>query len=310
MYFDNETKIIFHGLPEIYQERNISNFYSLNDEELSGLNIFKISGFVQNKNYFVYSFLLGTEYFDSSYFNFELVEDNSKLKVICDEDVIKRLLTPILRRHHRNYVSVQDMIFDYPIQDTKNFIVYEENFQYDFENSYAFILFGQTTLVDRGNDNYTLARISPEKIPTVYNDDLVSQSTGFSGRVVLVVPEKQIVKLVDCKNIELLDRMLPIRIGNTEIDPNDIFRYELYLKPISINGKPWEKTQMIHTCGQTNYNIIQRTLYTTKELKYSKNYAFELINNNRRLFNIDINISYGCEPNIRNYIITDYGRQE
>lgn len=309
MYIDTQTKLIFGELPEIYNERKISNCNSLTDEELAQLDIFKCSGFVEDEDYSTYLFLSGTEYYKGSYFTFNKVDD--KIKVTANISEIKNYLTEVLQRNFRNYNNIQDMILNFPKSNSTTNITKEEFIEYDYDASYAFIFFGNSTLVDQGENKVSLKRIKPTQFPNVKVGDLVEQSTGFSATVSLVIPEKDIIKLTNCKNINLLDRTLPINVGGLTINSTDIFAYELYLMAGFVNKKPVPKDYSRNLAGQKFNELLFRTLYTTPELTYLENYSFRLTDETKTFYHVDTNVDkFTSKPGQRNYIITDYGRQE
>ena len=245
MYIDIETQRLLPSLPNIY--KYTTNFNSLSEEEMGNLYVYPIESFYEDDNYRDLLELLGTQY----------IEYDQITLIGGDEEVGKEVKVTLDKQYFINkintskgqtgiYPTIARAINNQPVETKVQASPEEPVITYLDSESYIFLCLGTSTLTvknedpktdwsepDEKNENrvtYSLTCGKLDSMPTIAVGDTVSQLNGFKAKVDSIDTASQEVKLIECFQMDRLDRTQSLFINDIEITTDKIFAYDRYRK--------------------------------------------------------------------------------
>lgn len=307
MYIDTELNTILTTLPILY--KHTSNFNALSDYELRTLNVYKINSFIEDAAYLDFLSVLGTQYYIDAEITVipGLINPGDYVQVIINSD---RIIQQIINTTgiSGKFENVHAAIVNRPTieQVEPETIQIEES--YDYDQSYVFVIFGQSILSlytkpSTAKFKYSLMCNAPQSLPKLKIGNIVKQESGFFGTVAYINKSLKLIKLTNCKNIDLIDRLAPLTLD--DISLGDVFCYELYLYTNDFTYTEYTE----HTpLGLLSQNIQLYNLFSCPELNYINKYNCIVNDEQHALIKIESSVKDLSEYNTR--VITNYGRYE
>tara|TARA_B100000131_G_scaffold214018_1_gene205777 strand:+ start:99 stop:1031 length:933 start_codon:yes stop_codon:yes gene_type:complete len=245
MYIDIGEQRLLPSLPNIY--KHTSNFQALTEDELTGFGVYPIESFYEDDNYRNLLELLGTQYIE--YDQITLTggdeEIGKEVKVTLDKQYfINKINTT--KGQTGTYPTIARAINNQPVETKVQASPEEPVITYSDSESYIFLCLGTSTLTvknespktdwsepDEKNENritYSLTCGKLDSMPTIAVGDTVSQSNGFQAKVDSIDTASQEVKLIECFQMDRLDKTQSLFINDIEITTDKIFAYDRYRK--------------------------------------------------------------------------------